>query len=109
MTTCTTIDTLYFGVLLPSSSTLLKDKFPLCNINRKILTNDVEILFYCLWGPVYGTFLMNENEKKKKKMRLGVWERLKHTPVVQFYGYMTPVNFKFFAKRIPEKNLIVHS
>lgn len=74
MTICTAIDTLYFGVLLLSSSTLLKDKFPLCNINQKILTNDVEILFYCLWGPVYDTFLMNENEKKKENEIGGVGE-----------------------------------
>lgn len=77
MIICTTKDTTDFGLLLLFSSALLKDRFPLCNINPRNLTDDVKIMFYCLWGPSCYIFLMYEN-------------------VMELYGCMNLVNFKFF-------------
>lgn len=88
MIICTTKDTIDFGLLLLFSSALLKDRFPLCNINPRNLTNDVKIMFYCLWGSSCYIFLMYES-------------------VMQLYGYVNLVNFKLFSWKSTCTNLIV--
>lgn len=50
MIICTTKDTIDFGLLLLFSSALLKDRFSLCNINPRNLTNDVDYVLLSL-GP----------------------------------------------------------
>lgn len=86
----TTKHTIDFGLLLLFSSALLKDRFPLCNINPRNLTDDVKIMFYCLWGPLCYIFLMYET-------------------MMQQYGCVTLVNFKLFAWKSTRTNLVTCS
>lgn len=88
MIICTTKDTIDFGLLLLFSSALLKDRFPLCNINPRNLTNDVKIMFYWLWGPSCCIFLMYER-------------------VMKLYGCVNLVNFKQFSWKSTCTNLVV--
>lgn len=90
MIICTTKDTIGFGLLLLFSSALLKDRFPLCNINPRNLTDDVKIMFYCLWGPLCYIFLMYET-------------------LMQSYGCVTLVNFKLFSWKSTCTNLVMCS
>lgn len=90
MIICTTKDTIDFGLLLLFSSALLKDRFPLCNINSGNLTDDVKIMFYCLWGPSCYIFLMYES-------------------VMKLYGCMNLVNFKLFSCKSTCTNLVMCS
>lgn len=90
MIICTTKDKIDFGLLLLFSSALLKDRFPLCNINPRNLTDDVKIMFYCLWGPLCYIFLIYET-------------------LMQLYGCVTLVNFKLFSWKSFCTNLVLCS